>query len=371
MTERDAILILNAIPGLGNSRIKKLIDYCTTAKNVLTVKTAELLSRGLLSSKIAASIAQFKGDDFLRRELTLAAEKNIHVICFRDEDYPANLREIPDAPVILYVKGNLGPQNKLAVSLVGSRRASFYGMTFAEKLSQGLSELGVTVVSGLARGVDTAAHRGALKARGMTLAVLGSGLMRIYPPENLRLYEKIIEDGAIISEFPLETPPAAFNFPRRNRIISGLSLGVVVIEASERSGALITTRYALEQGREVFAVPGNVDHPNARGVNSLIKQGAKLVSGVEDVIEELMPQIEAHLKEYKISDQQTPLNIGNVPLTEQENAIYHMLGKDAVHVDALTVRSHVSASEIMAILLKLELKKYVKQLPGKFFIKAG
>ncbi len=345
MNELDAILTLNAVPGLGNIRIRKLIEQFGSARNA--VESIPLASR----------------DISLDKEYALVKKHNARIITFEDADYPQNLREIPDAPIILYVKGNIAKENNLAIAIVGSRHASLYGTATAEKFSMRLADLGITVVSGLARGIDTAAHQGALKAKGKTIAVLGCGLAHIYPPENKKLFEEIAENGAVVSEFSMETPPHAGHFPRRNRIISGLSLGVVVVEASLKSGALITSRFALEQNREVFAVPGSIDNPNAEGTHSLIKQGAKLISNVDDILEELFPHLQNKLNENQ------KLGTRALNLNEKENRIYKILSHDPIYIDNLLEQSQVSLVDGLSVLLSLELQRLVKQLPGKYFIR--
>ena len=255
--------------------------------------------------------------------------------------------------------------NSPSIAVVGPRLASMYGLSVAEKFSSQLSEAGITIVSGLAKGVDTSAHRGALKAKGKTVAVLGCGLAEMYPPENARLAQEIAQNGAVVSEFPMTMPPIKYNFPQRNRIISGLSLGVIVAEASHKSGALITSRFALEQGREVFAVPGKVDNPNAAGVNNLIKQGAKLIMSVEDVLEELV----VHLKPYTMksvpTEAEAPAALKS--LTEEEREVSLCLGKQPSHIDQIASACGRSMDWLGSKLLSLELKGIVKQLPGKFF----
>ncbi len=232
----------------------------------------------------------------------LSKENKTRTLSFSDKGYPTNLKYIYDPPPTLYVKGNILPEDNIAIAIIGSRRATYYGLKNAENLSFELAAGGITIISGLARGVDSAAHRGALKAGGRTIAVLGSGLNIIYPPENEKLAREILQCGAVISEFPQGTAPLRQNFPRRNRIISGLSLGVVVVEAAKRSGALITANLALEQGREVFALPGKIDSFTSRGTHDLIKQGAKLVESAEDIIEELEPLKSCQINQKRIAD---------------------------------------------------------------------
>ena len=364
MNELESLLILNAVPGLGNMRIRKLLEGLGSAEDILSASEKELSATGL-PSKVVQSIIRFDKEEFLKKEQELMHKEDVRALSFLEKDYPDLLSKIPDAPVVLYVKGDIKKEDNTAVSLVGSRKASFYGTSVAEKFAFNLAGLGITIVSGMARGIDTATHEGALKANGRTIAVLGSGLAKIYPPENKKLFLKIAEARAVVSEFPMTTAPAAFNFPRRNRIISGLSLGVVVVEASAKSGALITSRFALEQGREVFAVPGKVDSPTSRGTHELIKQGAKLVHSVEDILEEIAPQLKSQLKD---TGTQNDFESG-ATLSEKEKSIFNFLSSDATHVDEIASHASCSIPEVMSILLRLELKHLIRQLPGKFFVK--
>ena len=369
MDELEALLILNAIPGLSNFHLRELLEKFDSAKKILMLNWKDLSGEGKVCERLSESIQRFPQDNFLREEFKLIKEKRIRLLSFQDEDYPENLKEIPDAPVILYLKGNLERIMPLAIAVVGSRRASIYGLTVAEKMARGLSELGITVVSGMARGIDTAAHRATLKVKGDTIAVLGCGLTHIYPSENQRLYEEIAARGLVLSEFPMQRPPLAYNFPRRNRIISGLSLGVIVVEASQRSGALITSRFALEQGREIFAVPGQLGHPNSVGVHNLIKQGAKLINCLEDVIVELAPQIKQYLVEQKKSREEIRNEKKRILLSKTEEQIYHCIENKPIHIDVLIQQVGFSIPFLTNILLKLELKHLVKQLPGKLFVR--
>lgn len=360
-------MALNAVPGLGNARIKKLIDRFGCAKTVFSSSAKDLGSSGIVSSEIVNLIKTLDVDDYLKQEAQLIKRFGTEVVAFTDEQYPKNLKEIPDCPVLLYCKGNISKLDHLAVAVVGSRKASMYGQATAEKLGTNLAELGIAVVSGMARGIDTCAHRGALKAKGITAAVLGCGLSHIYPPENKKLFDQIAEQGTVISEFSMATPPAAYHFPQRNRIISGLSLGVVVVEASFKSGALITSDFALEQGREVFAVPGKIDNPAALGVNRLIQQGAKLINGVEDIIEELKPHLQLPVeRSIQKEEEKTVLHD---PLDPKQGGVYRLLNKEPAHIDTLVDKTQFSLPQISSILLQLELKKLIKQLPGKFFVR--
>ena len=369
MNERDAFLVLNAVPGIGNSSVRKLLKRYGSASRVLSLNESDLSNSPVISSKVIQNILHFPKDKFLKAEYNLMGEKQVRVVTSLDSDYPESLCQIADAPVVLYVKGNLSLENSLSMAIVGSRRASFYGESTSARFAMRLAELGFTTVSGMARGIDTAAHKGALKAGGETIAVLGCGLSHVYPPENKKLLEEIAASGAVISEFPMETAPLAYNFPRRNRIISGLSIGVIVVEAAQRSGALITADFALEQGREVFAIPGKIDHPSSFGVHNLIKQGAKLITCVDDILEDLQPRVSAYLRagtESKIEDR----GIKSLPadLSEDEQQIYNYITDRPVHIDELTHQCG-AAVPLMSVLLQLELKHLVKQLPGKLFVR--
>ncbi len=365
MTETEALLVLNAIPGLGNMRIRKLLEYFGSASKIVSLQEKDLVN--ILPHLVIQQFVSFDKDQFLRKEMDIILKNHVEVITFQDESYPQLLKEIPDSPVILYVRGEIPHEPSLA--MVGSRKATIYGMSVAGKFSQRLSELGLAIVSGMAKGIDTFAHQGTLKAKGKTMAVLGCGLTHIYPPDNKGLFFKIIEEGAVISEFPMTMPPLAINFPRRNRIISGLSLGVVVVEASLNSGALITAHCALEQGREVFAIPANIDHPNSRGVCQLIQQGAKLVSCVEDILEELTVPLKSSLSEIEKDISKVNLDSTKDNLSENEQSVYHCIPGEPIFIDELAARCHKTISDVLNIVLHLEIKHLVKQLPGKYFVR--
>ncbi len=377
MTELDALLILNSISGLRNIRKRRLIDHLGSAAKFFRLNAAELSelkATNILPCKVLTNIQNFPKDIYLKKEYNLVRSHDICLLSFQDTDYPKRLSEIPDAPLILYIKGDPKKLAGPAIAMVGSRRASFYGVMIAEKFAAGLAESGLTIVSGMARGIDTASHRGALKAKGTTVAVLGCGLCQVYPQENEKLAAVISNSGAVVSEFPMEAQALPYHFPQRNRIISGLSLGVVVVEASQKSGALITSDFALEQGREVFAIPGKVDQPNSQGVNRLIKEGAKLVSCVEDILEELEEPLRHYLKEdlpgvreERKSDARTrDLFHG---LTPEEESICRKLSDLPCHIDDLAQQLNFSVAPLMALLLKLELKGRVKRLPGQLFVR--
>jgi DNA processing protein len=303
------------------------------------------------------------------------------IIALGDERYPELLRAIPDPPAVLYCDGQIEPRDRQAIAIVGARRATPYGLRVTEALARELSQFGFTIVSGMARGIDAAAHRAALEVGGRTIAVLGCGLDVVYPPEHVRLRAEIAESGAVVTEFLPGTPPHAGNFPRRNRIISGLGLGVVVVEATEDSGSLITARLALDQGREVFAVPGPIDAPLSRGPHGLLKQGAKLVETVDDIVEELLPQMENTLTP-TLSPKGRGKNKNSSPpsrgrgmgegefsklsrLSTEERLVFDQMTREPLHVDELTERSRLTAAGVAGILLGLELKDVVRQLPGQ------
>lgn len=360
-----SLITLNMIDGLGSVRIKALLEHFNEPERIIRASQKELSQVEGIGVKLAGSIIEQLQKIKIDEELKSIEENNIKIVTILDEEYSKSLKEIYDPSIVLYVKGELPKQNDLSVAIVGSRRASFYGLSTAEKLGMQLAQLGIVVVSGLARGIDTSAHKGALKAGGKTIAVLGSGLGNIYPSENKKLAEEISKNGAVVSEFPFNSSPLAFNFPRRNRIISGLSQGVVIVEAAKRSGALITANCALEQGREVFAVPGKLDSLTSSGTNKLIKQGAKLVQGIEDIIEELNIKVETKRESQDAGEPK------GIELVSSEKILYDLISSDPVHIDNLVGKSGVSSSEAAKVLLNLQLKHLVKELPGKNFVRSS
>lgn len=291
------------------------------------------------------------------------------VMTLGDGDYPQALRWIQEPPPVLYMRGTLWPEDSLAVAVVGSRKPSPYGQLAAQRLSAELAQYGFTVVSGLARGIDSLAHRSALQAGGRTIAVLGSGINVIYPPEHRRLYEAISVQGAVVSEFPCDTKPDRWNFPRRNRIISGLTLGTLVVEASDHSGSLHTARHALEQGREVFAVPGRIDVPSSRGTNNLIKRGAKLVEGLDDILEELPEAVRLAVVQRGPGSGGTDAPQCLTDLTTEEARVLALVPPEEIHIEAIIHASQLPAQVVASILVNLELRGLVRQFPGKFFVR--
>ena len=366
MTQAEALVSLNFTSDIGSIRLKKLMEYFGKPENILKAKPKKLMAASGIDGKIAAKIVSVKKED-LDREFSLARKHGIKIITQEDSGYPENLKYIPDPPIVLYVKGELKEEDRFGIAIVGSRRASFYGLSLAEKFAFELAENGLTVISGMARGIDTRAHRGALKGGGRTIAVMGSGFNHIYPEENKELCEKISQSGAVISEFPIDTKPLPQNFPRRNRVISGLSLGVLVVEAARNSGALITADFALEQGKEVFALPGKVDSSTSFGTNGLIKQGAKLVSCIDDILEELiLPIKNKNLDDNAGADNKLESSF----VDKEEGAIYNSISGQAIQLDELAEKTNMDIPRISAILLKLQLKRLIKQLPGKQFIRS-
>lgn len=299
------------------------------------------------------------------RELARLERCGSRILTCLDPEYPALLREMHDAPVILFLRGNPIPADQVLVSVVGSRNATHYGLRSAERIAGELSERGVGIVSGMARGIDSASHWGCLRAGGFTVAVLGTGVDVVYPPENGRLFAQIVERGTVMSEFPTRTPPEPRNFPIRNRIISGLSRGVVVVEATRRSGSLITASMALEQGRDVFAVPGSIDSYKSAGTHYLIKQGAKLVENAEDILDELGL---SWVEKPSAGDLKAPAALRE-SLDDQEKRIHDLLGEQPLQVDEIVRMADMEPGEVLSVLLRMELRGMVKQLPGKMFIR--
>lgn len=361
-------LALKSVAGVGNVVFPALIDHFGTLETVFSASPAELQAVPGITKKAAAGIAAFRDWDIVNRKLEEVEKAGINIVTYLDKLYPPKLLEIYDRPPLLYVKGTL-KKNEVNIAIVGSRLASTYGKYTTEKISRELALQGATVVSGLARGIDSAAHRGALTAKARTIAVLGSGLDIIYPPENKKLFAAICEMGAVVSEFPPGTPPRACNFPARNRIISGMSYGVVVIEAGEKSGSLITARLAVEQGREVFAVPGSIDATGSRGTNKLIKQGAKLIENTEDILEEILPQLEkpSTPEILSIPSEKTDTVKKYDDLNSTDRQIISLLINNRLHIDELIKTTGLAPGDVLSSLTKLELNGIIQQHPGKFF----
>ena len=369
---------LNMTPGIGPRAAAKLLERFGSAEAVYSATRAELEKLRLIPEAVDSIIAR---DLFVRAEAEIETVRKLgaDLLILDDGVYPELLREIYDPPITLYVKGAWEVcLEQPCIAVVGSRRCSTYGQNAALMLARDLAQRGVTVVSGFARGIDAAAHRGALEAGGRTVAVLGTGMGEFYPRDHKRLADEILDrGGAVVTQFPLGTPPVAENFPYRNRIISGLSLGVVVVEAAENSGSLITARLAIEQNREVFAVPGNITSRNSFGTNYLIKgAGAKLVQQWQDIAAELPPQIAARLLPPPFSDKKKEKSLADrlslVPygLSRSETLVLKLLTADVPeHIDALVERSKLTISDLTAALLALEMRELIRALPGRCFVR--
>jgi len=355
-----AWLALSLTRGLGGESARRLLKEFGSPDAVFSVSISSLKS--VVKTDVAAEISKGIADDVIAPILAWLAEDNNHIVTLADRDYPQALLNIPDPPLLLYVKGRLDLLNRSALAIVGSRSATPQGINNAEAFAKSLSDAGLCIISGMAHGIDAAAHRGALRGqgnnRGSSIAVVGTGLDKVYPAANRDLAHALAQQGALISEFPLGTPPLAGNFPRRNRLISGMSLGCLVVEASLQSGSLITARLALEQGREVFAIPGSIHAPQSKGCHALLKQGAKLVETAQDVLEELGGLLAS------------PAQAANseVPDSEgQDSALLEHLGFDPVDVDTLNVRCGLTIAELSAMLLTLELNGHICVLPGGLY----
>jgi DNA processing protein len=363
MTELEARIALNMVPQVGPVRLRKLLDVFSTPEKVLLAGGSALRGVPGIGAEVAEAIAKWESHVDLPAELARIRDFGAHVITPTDAEYSRHLRQIHNPPVLLYVWGTLTPADHRAISIVGSRKTSHYGAESAKKLAYQLAYAGLTVVSGLARGIDTAAHHGALAAKGRTIAVIGSGLMDLYPPENAGLAEKIAASGAVVSEFPMTFPPSPQTFPYRNRIVAGWSEGLLVVEAGVNSGALITAGQALEQGRLVYAVPGQIDKPTAAGSNRLIQQGAKLVTGAHDILDDLT----ALFPERPTPEASPAARLDR--LTAEERTIFDAVEKDETPLDLIVTKTQLPTQKVTSTLLALEMKRLVKQLPGQQFVR--
>ena len=364
-------LALGLVPGLGSRNAAKLLAAFGTPEAIFRAPLTELEALGL-SAAIAQVIYSQKPLQRAEKELARVKEIGCQLITWNDAQYPRLLREIYDPPPLIYLLGDIEVLSRHSIAIVGTRRPTPYGNQMAERLGLDLAERGLAIVSGLARGIDTLAHRGALRASsGKTVAVVGCGLDILYPKENKKLFDEIAGGrGAVVTELPTGSPPVPQNFPVRNRIIAGLALGAVIVEGTEHSGSLITARLAMEFGREVYGVPGNATQPASYGPNQLIKQGAKLVTGWQDVIEELPTAVRAALVPVQTTTAAERASLVNESLFGPERTLYDLLGPDqSRHIDELVENSGLSSSEALAALFDLEMKGYVRQLPGKQFVK--
>lgn len=364
LTRTECYLTLNRVRSIGPIRARKLIEAFGSVNAIFEQSAHTLATIGKIPQAAAQNIVDWQKNWSLEEELKRAEDLHVQIIDCEDSRFPKQLLQIYDPPLVLYCKGNLEALCRSGIAVVGSRHTTTYGFEIARKLSYQAAYAGLVITSGLARGIDTAAHQGALAANGLTIAVLGSSIDLVYPEENQPLADKIVEKGgAVISEFSFGTPPTKYTFPLRNRIVSGLSEGVLVIEAGEKSGALITARLAGEHGRQVFAVPGRIDTPHSKGCHQLLKDGAHLVETIEDVFTEfelLFPKVNVQSLPQKLPEN----------LTQQEKAILDALAdQEEVHLDSIIEKSGLQPSEVSSTLLRLQLAKLVRQLPGNYFVR--
>jgi DNA processing protein len=368
MDSREALVALNLIEGVGPVRARSLLEHFGEAPKILAASKSALLRVRNIGDETAEAIAHWEKSINLAGELKRVSDFGCHVLISSDENYPAMLREIYDPPLVLYVKGELSARDKNAVAMVGSRQTTHYGIESARKLAYQLAYVGVTVVSGGARGIDTAAHQGALSARGRTICVIGTGINIVFPPENRDLFERIAANGAVVSQYPFNRKGDKQSFAIRNRIVAGMTLGTVIVEADLHSGALITANFAIEYGRQVFAVPGRIDSPRSKGCHDLIKKGAKLCEGAEDILSEF---------EYLFPSSNkppTPGDTGVLPaleLSPNEEKVIEVLDHEERSIDEVIRRSGLPSSAVSVALLSLEMKRAVRQLPGKLFVRSS
>ncbi|HEY2155667.1 MAG TPA: DNA-processing protein DprA [Isosphaeraceae bacterium] len=360
------LICLTMVPGVGPQTCRALLDRFKTAGRVLDASMKSLKEVDGVGPKLAERIVAARREFDPETELAICRQQDVRPVARGTDGFPAMLAEIPDPPSLLYVRGTFAERDAMAIAIVGARHCTPYGLRIAEKLGASLARVGLTVVSGLARGIDAAAHRGALRAGGRTIAVLANGLAQIYPPEHEGLAREVAAAGAVISESAMLQEPIAGLFPQRNRIISGVSLGVVVVEATPRSGSLATARHAMEQNREVFAVPGPVDSLASVGCHRLIRDGARLVETVDDILEELGPLV----REVHTAPDEPPVRRPTeLTLSDQERAILGRLGDTPTTVDGLIGETRLTASQVMATLSVLEMRRLVRRLPGQMFVR--
>jgi len=366
MESREAFVALNMVENVGPVRARQLLEHFGDAPQILSATKSQLLRVRGIGEETAESIVSWEKSVDLAAELKRIADSGCHIVIQSDPHYPELLRQIYDPPTLLYVKGDLTPKDKNGVAMVGSRLTTHYGIEVARKLAYQLAYTGVTVVSGGARGIDTAAHQGALSGKGRTICVLGTGINIVFPPENGELFERIAANGAVVSQYHFNRKADKQSFAIRNRIVAGMTLGTVVVEANLTSGALITANFAIEYGRQVFAVPGRIDSPRSKGCHELIKKGAKLCEGVEDILSEF---------EYLFPATNRPATAnetGVLPaldLSENEQKVFGVLDREELTTDDVIRKSGLPSSAVSVALFSLEMKRLVKQLPGKLFVR--
>jgi DNA processing protein len=372
----DLWLKLICAEGVGPTLFRRMLDYFGGVEAILSASATALAKIEGIGYKTAENIMRTRNSFDVEKELDLANKLGVWIIHLLDKRYPPALRAIYDPPAVLYVKGTLTRADNLALAIVGSRRCTHYGTEQATRFSHLLASSGFTIVSGLARGIDSAAHRGALAARGRTVAVQGCGLATVFPPENKKLFEQIVENGAVVSELPLSYEPLAENFPRRNRIIAGLSMGVLVVEATYRSGALISAEAALSSNREVMTIPGRIDLPTSAGCHKLLKQGARLIDGVDEIMDALGhigSDLKAHMEttavEAEEQVQQMLFDTSHLNLNNEEKVIIDHLNSEPVYIEELIHLTRLTAAKVHSALITLQLKGLIKQLPGNVIMK--
>ncbi|KWT94359.1 DNA-processing protein DprA [Candidatus Magnetominusculus xianensis] len=354
------LLALSSIPVIGPGTTRKLLKAFGEPKNIFRASLKALLQVEGVGKGRAQGIVNFTAWDETDKVIEKCEKTGIKILHYEDAGFPSLLKEVPDHPLILFVKGQIRQEDRYAIAIVGTRKASHYGISVAERFTDELTAMGFTIVSGMARGIDSVAHKKAIQNNASTIAVLGSGVDVVYPPESAWLYKRIAEEGAVVSEFLPGTKPLRENFPVRNRLISGLSLGVLVVEASQRSGALITAEFALEQGREVFAVPGNIMSSSFVGTHSLIQKGAKLVQSASDIVEELRHILKGFVKSKAGIEK-------GIALDAEEKRLYEFISHEPIHIDEIIRKSGVASNEALTLLLGLEIKGVVRQIDGKKF----
>ncbi len=367
MNENEALIALNMLPKIGPVRARRLMEICGGAAGVLHASETTLQSVNGIGRETAGIIRQWEEHTDLSGELRRMEEMGLTLFTEQHEAWPENFRQMHDAPLLLYVWGKIETRDKSAIGVVGSRKATAYGLTCAKKFAFQLAHAGVTVLSGLARGIDTAAHEGAVAAKGRTIAVIGSGLARLYPPENQALAERIAGGhGAVVSEFPILTEPDKQTFPQRNRLVSGWSQGILVVEAPAWSGALITANNAADQGRTVYAIPGPIDRPTSAGCNKLIQNGARLVIDAADILDDL----NALLPDAR-TPVDAPVNQSPANLSETEQSLWDALAGGEMQLDSIIARTGLPAATASSQLMRMELKRLVKQLPGRNYVRVS
>jgi len=366
MDAKEALVALNMVEHVGPVRVRQLLEHFGDAASILRASKAELLRVQGIGEETAEAIANWEKTVELAPELQRISDFGCHILTQADADYPKLLRQIYDPPIVLYVKGQLTAKDNNAVTIVGSRRTTHYGQEVARRLAYQLAYVGVTVVSGGARGIDSAAHQGALTAKGRTVVVLGTGINIVFPPENAELFERIAANGALVTQFPFNRQADRQSFPIRNRIVAGMSLGTVVVEAGMNSGALITAGMAVDNGRQLFAVPGRIDSPQSKGCHDLIKKGAKLCESAEDILSEFEYLFPATNRPPALAENGT---LPAISLSENEQKVLDTLGKEESSIDEVIRQSGLPASAASVALLGLEMKRLIRQLPGKVFVR--